>query len=254
LLLDENNIGKAFYAPEELKSNDEIMDEINNMTCEDLENYYKKCLKNSSVQAFVTVSKDYFNENKSKILKSINENLKCKFTGIGKTVEPEFVLNDTLRTVYGAENGLCFPTKAVDSKDSFINDIAIQILNKHTQYEFKSDYFSMPTALKNDTPIKYDLAYCHVNTDNPEAFVQDIKNIGKLDLANDVDKAKVYFKDRLKTTFTGERLDFIKNWELCSYNDSIFNLYETIDSINQDDIKSYINKYLIEQKPVISCN
>ena len=52
-------------------------------------------------------------------------------------------------------------------------------------------------------------------------------------------------KEKLKQTFTGERLDLIKHWELIAFSDEIFSVYEIIDSINEDDIKAYVEDYLI---------
>ena len=58
-------------------------------------------------------------------------------------------------------------------------------------------------------------------------------------ISSEIEKQKNEIKEKLKQTFTGERLDFIKHLELMSYSDEVFNLYEIIDQISEDDIKQY---------------
>lgn len=64
-------------------------------------------------------------------------------------------------------------------------------------------------------------------------------------MASEIEQQKKEIKEKLKQTFTGERLDLIKHWELIAFSDEIFSVYEIIDSINEDDIKAYVEDYLI---------
>ena len=70
-------------------------------------------------------------------------------------------------------------------------------------------------------------------------------------MASEIEQQKKEIKEKLKQTFTGERLDLIKHWELIAFSDEIFSVYEIIDSIDEDDIKAYIVNYLIPQKLLV---
>ena len=67
-------------------------------------------------------------------------------------------------------------------------------------------------------------------------------------MASEFEKQKKEIKDKLKQTFTGERLDFIKHLELISYSEEVFNLFEIIDSISEDDIKQYYKNLTLSKK------
>ena len=259
----KNNVGQFLYRKDDLKTKNEILAEINNIKLEDLKMYYKNYLKHSNIKAFITISKDYFDKNKTEILKNLNEGLNFKFMNGNETnIIPEFIPNESknINNNSGVEQReLFFPIKNGDSRDFLIAEISNNILNskKDFGYLIQINYFSTPVNIKNNVPIKYHNTLCIIQPKNPNfsnkdfeiTFKNDLNKICNDDLSQELDKLKSYYKDKLKTTFTGERLDLIKNWELISYQSDIFKLYEIIDSINQNDIKDYLKQYLVEQEP-----
>ena len=106
--------------------------------------------------------------------------------------------------------------------------------------------------MKNNSPIKYHCNFCTINIKDNDKDFADFSNalnqICNKDLASEIEKQKYEIKEKLKQTFTGERLDFIKHLELMSYSDEVFNLYEIIDSISEDDIKQYYTNLISTQK------
>ena len=140
-----------------------------------------------------------------------------------------------------------------------IENIAINILNSDKSfskdYILNKDSFTIPIELKNKSPIKYHCNICTVNLKNNVKdftdFSDDLNKICNKSLASEIEQQKKEIKEKLKQTFTGERLDLIKHWELIAFSDEIFSVYEIIDSIDEDDIKAYIVNYLIPQKLLV---
>ena len=123
-------------------------------------------------------------------------------------------------------------------------------------YSLDTDYFSIPLELKNTSPVKYHCKLCNVNINNDNKnfkdFSQSLNLMCKNNLKQEVEKQKNEIKEKLKQTFTGERLDLIKHLELMSYSDEIFNLYENIDTIEENDIKQYYKNLISVQDKEIT--
>ena len=229
--IEQNRYAKKLYNNNDLKSDEEIEREIEDITVDDIQKYYEEFFKDSSVKVFLTTSKEYFEQNKDVILKQINPKTNLKF------------LNSDITD----KSTLKIPTKAVNTKDSVIENIAINILNSdenfNKDYSLGTEHFSIPLELKNNLPIKYHSNFCTIDIKNRDKDFTDFSNalnkICNKDLASEIEKQKYEIKEKLKQTFTGERLDFIKHLELISYSEEVFDLFEIIDSISEDDIKQY---------------
>ena len=115
-----------------------------------------------------------------------------------------------------------------------------------------TEHFSIPLELKNDSPIKYHSNICTIDIKDRDKnfadFADAFNKFCNKDLASEIEKQKKEIKDKLKQTFTGERLDFIKHLELISYSEEVFNLFEIIDSISEDDIKQYYKNLTLSKK------
>ena len=243
--MEQNQYAKKLYNNKDLKSYKELEHEIEDITVDDMQKYYEEYLKNSNVKAFLTTSKEYFEQNKDIILKQMNPQTNLKFlnSDIAASNLPE--LDDN--TLIVDKSTLKIPTKAVNTKDSIIENIAINILNSdkdiNKNYSLGTEHFSIPLELKNNSPIKYHCNFCTIDIKDDDKDFTDFSNalnkICNKDLVSEIEKQKYEIKEKLKQTFTGERLDFIKHLELMSYSDEVFNLYEIIDSISEDDIKQY---------------
>lgn len=243
--MEQNKYAKKLYNNKDLKSYKELECEIEDITVDDMQKYYEEYLKNSNVKAFLTTSKEYFEQNKDIILKQMNPQTNLKFlnSDIATSNLPE--LDDN--TLIVDKSTLKIPTKGANTKDSIIENIAINILNSdkdiNKNYSLGTEHFSIPLELKNNSPIKYHCNFCTIDIKDVDKdftdFSDALNKICNKDLALEIDKQKYEIKEKLKQTFTGERLDFIKHLELMSYSDEVFNLYEIIDSISEDDIKQY---------------
>ena len=222
--IEQNRYAKKLYNNNDLKSDEEIKREIEDVTVDDMQKYYEEYFKDSSVKVFLTTSKEYFEQNKDVILEQINPKTNLKFLNSDTTTSnvPKLVEN----TLIVDKSTLKIPTKAVNTKDSVIENIAINILNSdedfNKDYLLDTEHFSIPLELKNK--------FCNK------------------DLESEIEKQKKEIKDKLKQTFTGERLDFIKHLELISYSEEVFNLFEIIDSISEDDIKQYYKNLTLSKK------
>lgn len=241
---EENNLIKELYSSNDLKSNEELITEIENISTKDMQNYYEEYFRNSSVRVFLTTSKEYFEQNKHNLLRQINSDTNLKFLNcdIADSNTLKFVGNVAIVD----KTRLKIPTKAENTKDDVTEKIAINILNSdknfRKKYSLNRDSFSIPIELKNNSPIKYHCNWCVINLNddkNIEDLSSDLNEICKKDLSLEVEKQKNEIKEKLKKTFTDKELDLIKHFELISYSSEIFSLYEIIDSINEDDIKQY---------------
>ena len=243
--MEQNKYAKKLYNNKDLKSYKELEREIEDITVDDMQKYYEEYLKNSNVKAFLTTSRKYFEQNKDTILKQINPKTNLKFLNSDIVTSNLPKLDDN--TLIVDKSTLKIPTKAVNTKDSIIENIAINILNLdkdiNKNYSLGTEHFSIPLELKNNTPIKYHCNFCTIDIKDNDKDFTDFSNalnqICNKDLTSEIEKQKYEIKEKLKQTFTGERLDFIKHLELMSYSDEVFNLYEIIDSISEDDIKQY---------------
>ena len=243
--MEQNKYAKKLYNNNDLKSDEEIKREIKDVTVDDMQKYYEEYFKNSSVRVFLTTSKEYFEQNKDVILKQINPKTNLKFLNSDITTSnvPKIVENILIVD----KSTLKIPTKAANAKDSIIENIAINILNLdediNKNYSLGTKHFSIPLELKNNSPIKYHSNFCTINIKDCDKnfadFADALNKICNKNLTSEIEKQKSEIKENLKQTFTGERLDFIKHLELMSYSDEVFNLYEIIDSISEDDIKQY---------------
>ena len=154
--MEQNQYAKKLYNNKDLKSYKELEHEIEDITVDDIQKYYEEYLKNSNVKAFLTTSKEYFEQNKDIILKQMNPQTNLKFlnSDIAASNLPE--LDDN--TLIVDKSTLKIPTKAVNTKDSIIENIAINILNSdkniNKNYSLGTEHFSIPLELKNNSPIK----------------------------------------------------------------------------------------------------
>ena len=246
--IEQNRYAKKLYNNNDLKSDEEIKREIEDVTVDDMQKYYEEYFKDSSVKVFLTTSKEYFEQNKDVILEQINPKTNLKFLNSDTTTSnvPKLVEN----TLIVDKSTLKIPTKAVNTKDSIIENIAINILNSdkdiNKNYSLSTEHFSIPLELKNNSSIKYHCNFCTINIKDRDKnfadfadFADALNKICNKDLTSEIEKQKYEIKEKLKQTFTGARLNFIKHLELMSYSDEVFNLYEIIDSISEDDIKQY---------------
>lgn len=250
-------ISQVIYESNELKTNDEITNEIEQITTDNLNDYYKKYKEDASIQLFLTMSKDRFENNKYNITKLFNSGITQKFhRTIEYSNERGIQINKETKYFYGSKNCLYYPVKYENNKDDFLGHISACILNiLSNKFTVNNDMFLSPIQLKDNIPIKHQNYFYYFDFSNSEDIKNHINNLETLCSSDDFSTAfeitKQHYKERLKNVFTSHYSSLIKHFELMSYCDDIFNLYETIDSITENDVKEYIKTYFIEQKPII---
>ena len=261
-LIDKSNVLLSLYDKSDFKSKEEISEEIKNLKLEDLNSYYDEYKQNIIMQMFVTVSKEYFDNNKKELYTTLNRNIGQKLIkNDNSQSELNFALNEKLKIISSTNSNtiLNYPIPLNSVYDDVIGTIAIRILNNNLSSDYKigSEYFTLPYTFKNNTSRKESGKFYRFEIkdkfDN-NSLVKYQKSLAELlnsPLENELELVKEMYKEELKNTFTGECLDIIKSFELVRYCEDIFNLYEIIDSISENDIKNYVKRYFIKQQPII---
>ena len=84
-----------------------------------------------------------------------------------------------------------------------------------------------------------------------ENYLKNDDNLDILDVSS-IDSTKKFnykeiFDEDIRKSYQPDK----NNNNLYQYGCNIFQLYEIIDSINTQDIKEYIDKYIIQQEPIV---
>ena len=256
-----NKKNKSFYNVEDLLNENETKEFIAKINLEDMNKFYKEYLKESSYQAFITVSPEFFNENKNLLLRKLNSNIPNQI--LQKEINSnykDFELNSESKIINNNNSqdidALNYPIKNITSKDFILAGITKEVLNSDNKYQFEIEYFTPPLELKEGNTIKYNFTLYNVKNKNGETIEKKdyesyLKNIDYKELDEEIQVIKINLKKYFANIFKGDSLDLIKNWELYSYQDSLFELYEIIDDIKPEDIKDFVETYIINQAPFI---
>ena len=78
--------------------------------------------------------------------------------------------------------------------------------------------------------------------------------INDTDYTVTLESIKQSYKDLFKNKICQEYKKHENNENLYQYGHDIFHLYEIIDSISTEDIKQHINKYILNQEPIVHYN
>ena len=262
--IEKPNIITALYGEDKFKSQNDMVKELESITLYDLKEYYEKFKQNLTMQIFVTVSKNYFDTNKDQILKKLNDNITQKLIKYSDIpASSDFVINETIKTISGDQEytTLNYPVPLETVFDDILGDIVKLILNNNqafnSDYKISEQYFSLPYNLKDNCPKKDDNKFICIevlNDYNKNSLSIYKNNLGEIldtPLEKELNNIKDFYKEKLKETFTEEHLDIIKSYNLVKYCDAIYNLYEIIDDIKEDDVKKYIKTYFIKQNPIV---
>lgn len=255
---DSIKITKNLYNSDEVKSIEELNKEIDTITEKALMDYYEQNKKNSELQIFMTISKKDFDENKQNILRALNSGISGKYCKVQEdsSAGSEFVPNNQIKSITGANKfkKCYFSVKQQDSRDGIIGEFATKLIDCNSDIiKISSKNYITPIGLKKGNSIKHHYQFYQMNFDKKtgyEDYQKEISRVCSLDLSKTLEVLKNDYKERMKEVFIDDNLSEIKSWELCSYSDSIFGLYEAIDSIQEEDIKEYIVEYFIKQKPI----
>ena len=187
----------------------------NDISNEKIKKYYNKFIDNYSIKAFVTVSPDYYNTNKNKLLKILNDN----FLKVSEK-------NDV-------------PDNSQDIKQLIIKDISISVINSYKN--FNNDYY-----------VSYSENYGHSPTYiiyskgdfSKQAYLNKLNSIKNENLENILAETKKVYKNNLKNIIKEDSLGIIKNSILAKYNTNIYNVFEMVNSVSVNNIKNFISNII----------
>ena len=263
---NKNTDFRYLYKSEDFKSSNELTKEINSITLYNIQNYQKNCLKNSEGIARVVIPKNSFEKDQNKILQSINKNIPIKFKSQNNIEDiKNFIPNNQLACIMGIPDSypLSFNYKISfnNTKESLIGEIAELILTGDNYIVFEK-YYKDPMEIRNPKQINTCLywkiyADLEPNQDIAEKeeyknFQKHVNNIYNSDFSKELEEYKNLLKDDYKYDLQENEnaMERCKPFLVGEY----FQIYELINSISEQDIKNFIKKYIIEQKPIIHIN
>ena len=257
-----------------LKNTNELIKDIDNITLPELKQYYKNSIANTEAQYFLTVNaKDI---NKKELLKDINSDINNKYIKHSdKEPIQKYFYNDKLKIIknnnIGISNGniiAMYPYEEKVFKDNltafFTDLILVFLFQPCIQEESGPEALHPPISLnKNDKKyvyhnLSFNLSEAEFINSTPQKALEIQKNLFKTindtDIEFNLKNIKKYFKESLNRDTNLQYKENDTNFDLYDYGYNIFQIYEIIDAIDVDDIKKHIQKYLIEQLPIMKMN
>lgn len=263
-------------ANSDLRSDNDVIEEIKNIKLNDIKKYYKECINNSEAQYYITLDKEFFNKNKDSIFKILNNNIENPYLrhNTADKSTTTFHPNDKEKVFVNKKNDslveLYYPCNDTSYRDKLICDytnILANFLRKpYITEDSLTQQYSLPITLNSSST--FNNAFLNFKFNPPK---EEMKNFVNIDNAIMVEKGMLYdlFKQDFKKELEGIKSYKKEFWQNAlnnefdvNYNNNalynlgynLFNLYEINDSIEASDIKQAISKYVINQKPVIVIN
>ena len=263
----------SLYGEDSLKSEGEIIDEINKISLEEIKNYYSNSIKNSEAQYFVTADKTFLQNNKKEIQKSLNSNISRPYLANEKE-EPEKspVFLPNLKDISIVDNDnkayveMYYPCSSNTLRDYLAN----------LYLSFICLFSWEPYIMKGSLPKIIEIPLESKSSVNPQINILNFKftpieSIPDKEEAISIQQGFLYdlysrdFSKMLKAIkdYENELLEKEMNTEfniktsnntLCDYAYDIFQAYEINESITPDDIKYIIWNNIVCQRPIIIIN
>lgn len=269
---DSKNIKYILSKKSDKQSKKHWMKEIDNITLDEVNKGYKKALKNSKATYFITLNDKLYDNNKTNtLLKDLNENMPELRKNGKSRIKPLKQLTNKKSAIFVKDknvNGTEFdyPYKYKDLKEVTTGYFASLLLlfNNPAYYEegvdVKNDGDALSLKRNNKKVCTYQNLNFHINkpefpTLTPQRVVNMQKETAKM--VNDTDftvtlqDMKKAYKEGFDNRINKEYKPDVTNENLADYGSDIFNIYESIDSIQTSDVKKHINKYIIKQEPIV---
>ena len=265
----ERNVNLKYLYPEEALYDAKHFEEaLEAITLEDLKEYHKKFFKNSCATITAIMTDDDFHKNN--YWKSFNSNINLKlkkddeFTDMDINPTPNKILYiDKNKNIY-PNIEMDYGYSMQDEKEGIITNMISDIILTSDMFKFKdyyastNGYYNDPLNLKNSKDLKhyclyYKFEFFSKDIDAKELIKEFKENLQKLytsDLNLEINKWKDVYKDNFQYEYNTYE-DYKRLSLLNKYGVDIFNLYEIIDSITQDDVKKHMKKYLLGQEPIV---
>lgn len=179
--------------------------------------------------------------------------------------EINFIPNKNISIVYDYSSNITplylnYNSYALNDKEKIVRYLT-EIILTGGKYVILDEYYGAPT---NENKIhNKNLMYEKVCVDTskneikPHIELKEFENhvisIYKSDISQELEFQKRLLKEDMKYNLS-KNPDFTKRKEIYAYYSNIPQIYETIDSVSDVDIKNFINKFFINQKPIIHVN
>lgn len=195
--------------------------EIDSVSLSDLQNYYNNLRNNFSANAYVTVSKQYFDKNKVTLFSELNDNIDFK---LQKTnLQNSSVLYNYL-----------------------LKEFTIAILNSYKN--FNKD-FLVSNNSNNNQETEYKVIYRNkLDEKYYKAVINQILQENMQDILKEIKRS--YIRNTQKILTQKNFLPLIKNVTLAKLNNNSNNIPNILNYITENNIKLNIVNNFINQKPV----
>ena len=261
------NIDLDYFYGNKLLSKDDFTQKVNQISFSDINKYQKEYLQNSSAIVNLFIKEQDFENNKNNIFKSLNSNIPIELKKQDDLNEdvPQFIPNTQSIIIRDLPDNKSlnfnYKIQLDDTKASIIYNMLKYIVN-NKQFAVSHSYYNNPLNIKKTEDINTCI-YCKVSV-NPKYlestdtnsslknFNNYIKSIYNSDLSEDLAITKKLFKDNVMYDLIYNQDSFDKFISTSMYDDKdIFQIYEIMDSLSQDDLKAFIKRHLIEQQPIV---
>ena len=263
----------SLYGDDSLKTEDEIIQEINNITLGEIKNYYSNSIKNSEAQYFVTADKTFLQNNKKEIQKSINSNISRPYLA-HEEEEPEKspVFLPNLKDISIVDNDnkayveMYYPCSSNTLRDYlanlYLSFICLFSWEPHISEASGPKTIHPPIEAKSSNNLSLntlDIQFNPINTihnKDKEIIVQQgmLYDLYDRDFSQMLKAIKDYENELLDKKLNKKFNIKSSNNTLCDYAYDIFKTYEINKSIKVDDIKHIIWYNIVCQRPILIIN
>jgi len=249
----DNNIGNLLYSSF-VDTRENTIKKINSITLKDLEDYQNKYLYNASIKMFLTINnKDFENSN---ILKELNKDLNYRFK---KSIyNSQNIINDKTQIIYNQSPNSNIKFSFCVNNDNIKDNLILELISREYPLNLVIDEpIKEPLTLKEKNNGYYrSRVSFSINLEKNIATIQRnekdyFERLMKKDFSETLKSIKLEYKTNLAKDLKECNFSSLQNLKIANLGSDIFNVYEMIDSINEEDIKQYIKKHFIEQHPVI---
>ena len=263
----------SLYGEDSLKSEGEIIDEINKISLEEIKNYYSNSIKNSEAQYFITADKTFLQNNKKEIQKSLNSNISRPYLAHTKE-EPEKspVFLPNLKDISIVDNDcesyaeMYYPCSSDTLKEYltnlYLSFVCLFLRDPYIKQGSLPRIIETPLEAKSSANLATNILTFKftpidsIRNRKEEIVVQQgmLYDLYDKDFSDVLKAIKDYENELLEKEMNTEFNIKTSNNTLCDYAYDIFQAYEINESIKPNDIKHIIWYNIVCQQPIIIVN
>ena len=262
----------SLYGEDSLKSEGEIIDEINKISLEEIKNYYSNSIKNSEAQYFITADKTFIQDNKKEIQKSLNSNISRPYLPHNEEPEKSPVFLPNLKDIRIVDNDnkayveMYYPCSSNTLRDYlanlYLSFLCLFLRDPYIEKGSLPNIIATPLEAKSSKNSATDILALKFNPidsiqdKNEEIIVEQgmLYDLYDKDFSRLLESIKDYENELLEKEMSTEFNIKTSNKTLCDYAYDIFNAYEINESITADDIKHIIWYNIVCQRPILIIN